>query len=176
MHLPKYGTNQLPKAGFDWIALRVIFQGRKVIHFSLFSNFDTYCLFIQNLFSNFFSILAWSFPRMVTMNLWRDRFDWITHCQGQKGQVWLIFTYFAILISSIEVLLKVIFKVRQVKFGPFVIYLCQYLRNDACCDQCLYEAHIESHIWSFRCPCDLWPWITFKGQIKVTDLSSGCVS
>ena len=34
----------------------------------LVSNFDTYCPFIQNLFSNFFSILAWSFPRMVMMN------------------------------------------------------------------------------------------------------------
>ena len=66
------------------------------------------------------------------------------HCQGQKGQVWLIVTYFSILISSIEVLpkwiascsfpevilvlfvlkfgwcwliLKVIFKVRKVQVG-----------------------------------------------------------
>ena len=30
------------------------------------------------------------------------------HCPGQKGQVWLIFTYFCILISSIEVLPKCI--------------------------------------------------------------------
>ena len=30
------------------------------------------------------------------------------HCQGQKGQVWLIFTYVSILISSIEVLPKCI--------------------------------------------------------------------
>ena len=29
-----------------------------------------------------------------------------SHCQGQKGPVWLIFTYFSILISSIEVLPK----------------------------------------------------------------------
>ena len=29
MNLPEDGTNQLPKAGFDWIALKVIFQGRK---------------------------------------------------------------------------------------------------------------------------------------------------
>ena len=65
MNLPKDGTNQLPKAGFDWIALKVIFQG---LNLPLFSNFDIYCLFIQNLFSNFFFILAWSFPRMVTMN------------------------------------------------------------------------------------------------------------
>ena len=68
MNLPEDGTNQLPKAGFDWIALKVIFQGRKGLNLPLFSNFDTYCPFIQNLFSNFFSILAWSFPRMVLMN------------------------------------------------------------------------------------------------------------
>ena len=30
------------------------------------------------------------------------------HCQGQKGQVWFIFTYLCILISSIEVLPKCI--------------------------------------------------------------------
>ena len=68
MNLPEDGTNQLPKAGFDWIALKVIFQGRKGLNLPLFSNFDTYFPFIQNLFSNFFSILAWSFPRMVMMN------------------------------------------------------------------------------------------------------------
>ena len=72
MNLPKDGTNQLPKAGFDWIALNVTFQGRKDPNLLLFSNFDTYCLFIQNLFRNFFSILAWSFPMMVTMN-WEEK-------------------------------------------------------------------------------------------------------
>ena len=68
MNLPKEGTNQLPKAGFDWIALKVIFQGQKGLNLPLFSNFDIYCPFIQNLFRNFFFILAWSFPRMVIMN------------------------------------------------------------------------------------------------------------
>ena len=37
------------------------------------------------------------------------------------------------------------FKVRKVQF-TLVIYLGQYLRNGACCDQCLYEVHIRSHI------------------------------
>ena len=117
------------------------------------------------------------------------------HCQGQKGHIWLIFTHFSVLISSIEVLPKCIASCSfsevilvlfsnfngvgwfkgyfQGQKGPswtFVIYLGQYLRNGACCDQCLYLAHIQSHIWSFCWPCDLWPWITFKGQIKVTDL------
>ena len=43
----KDGTNQLPKARFDGITLKVILQGRKGLNFS---------------------ILARSFPRMVTMN------------------------------------------------------------------------------------------------------------
>ena len=41
-----------------------------------------------------------------------------------------------------------------------------YLLNCACHDQSLYEAHTVSHIWYFSWPHDLWPWMTFKGQIK----------
>ena len=111
------------------------------------------------------------------------------------------FSHFSILISSIEVLPKCIascsfsevilvlfsnfngvghdfkgyFQGQKGPIWTFVIYLGQYLRNGACCDQCLYEEHIQSHIWSLSWPCDLWPWITFKGQIKVTD-SQGVVS
>ena len=49
MNLPKDGTNQLPKAGFDWILTIIV-------------NLFNICLVIV------FSILAWSFPRMVSMN------------------------------------------------------------------------------------------------------------
>ena len=175
---------------------KVICQGRKGLNLPLFSNFDTYCPFIQNLFGNLLSILAWSLP-----GWWRwtvKRRIWLNHskghCQGQKGPVWLIFTYFSILISSIEVLPKCItsccfseviivlflyfngvdwFSRSERSIWTFVIYLDQYLINGACCDQCLYWTHIQSHIWSFSWPCDLWPWINFKGQIKVTDLSRG---
>ena len=44
--------------------------------------------------------------------------DFKGYSQGQKGPIW-----------------------------TFVIYLGQYLRNGACCDQCLYETHIQSHIY-----------------------------
>ena len=47
-HEPSHGTNQLPKAGFDLIALKVIFQNGKGLNLSLFSNFNIYCPFIQN--------------------------------------------------------------------------------------------------------------------------------
>ena len=106
---------------------------------------------------------------MVTTNCEeRDLIDHSKgHCQGQKGHVWLIFTHFSILISSIEVLPKCIascsfyccsqilmvlvdfkgyFQGRKGPIWTFVIYLGQYLRNGACCDQCLYEAYIQSHM------------------------------
>ena len=44
--------------GGGGVALKVIFQGRKGLNLLLFSNFDTYCPFTQNMFSNFLSILA----------------------------------------------------------------------------------------------------------------------
>ena len=78
MNLPEDGTNQLPKAGFDWIALKGIFQGRKGLNLPLFSNFDTYCPFIQNLFSNFFYIFGMKLPPDGDDELWREEFDWIT--------------------------------------------------------------------------------------------------
>ena len=93
MNLPKDGTNQLPKAGFDWIALKVIFQGRKGLHLPLFSNFDIYCPFIQNLLSNLFFIFGMKLPQDGDKELWREGFDLIT--------------------------LKVIVKVRKVRFGSF---------------------------------------------------------
>ena len=84
----------------------VIYQGRKGLNSPIFYYFDTYCPFIQNMFSNFMSILSWSFPRMVLMHC--EETDLVnrpkSHFQGMKGQVWLIFTYFCILISVIKVL------------------------------------------------------------------------
>ena len=44
----------------------------------------------------------WTVKRRIWLNHSKG------HCQGQKGPVWLIFTYFSILISSIEVLPKCI--------------------------------------------------------------------
>ena len=44
----------------------------------------------------------WTVKRRILLNHSKG------HCQGQKGQVWLIFTYFSILISSNEVLPKCI--------------------------------------------------------------------
>ena len=62
------GTNKLPKAGFDWIALKVIFQGRKDLNLPLFSNFDIYCPFIQNMLVMFSLFWHDASPRMVTIN------------------------------------------------------------------------------------------------------------
>ena len=128
------------------------------------SKFGLFCKkhhFLKKLVSNFFSILAWTFPMMVLINYpseghfsrsewskfatflqswhilsiysksvrelflyfgmklppgwWQwtgKRRIWLNrskgHYQDQKGQVWLIFTYFSILVRSIEVLPKCI--------------------------------------------------------------------
>ena len=48
-----------------------------------------------------------------------------------------------------------------------------YLLNRACHDQSLYETHIVSHIWYFSWPHYLWPWMTFKGQIKYNWVFNG---
>ena len=188
MNLPKDGTNQLPKAGFDWITLNVIFQGRKGLNLPLFSNFDTYCPFIQNLFW-----WQWTVKRRIWLNHSKG------HCQGQKGQVWLILTYLFILISSIEVLTKCI---ASCSFSEVILVL---FPNFNCVDwsERLFSRSERSNlglcylfrpisqkrcmmwpmfVWNtlykviYDLSGGLWPWITFKGQIKVIDLSSGCVS
>ena len=79
MTLPKDGTNQLPKAGFDWMAVNVIFQGRKGLNLPLFSNFHTYCPCIYSksvIGSHLFTIY------IGTISLPQDIRPWITF-QGQ---------------------------------------------------------------------------------------------
>ena len=68
------------------------------------------------------------------------------------------------------------FQGREGKTWAFEIYLHWYLRNGACYDQSLYETHMVSHIWSFSLPHDIWPWMTFKGQIKVIECLMGYIS
>ena len=43
-------------------------------------------------------------------------------------------------------------------------------------NQNISEKHIVSHIWPINLPQDLHIWITFKGQIKVTELSNCYIS
>ena len=74
MNLSNDGTKHLPKAGFDWFALKVIFQGQKGLNLPLFSNFATYCPFIQNLFSNF-SFIVMKLPQDGDNELWREGFN-----------------------------------------------------------------------------------------------------
>ena len=45
--LPKEGTNELPKDGFDWITLQVIFQGPKGPKKVKFGCFASFCQFSQ---------------------------------------------------------------------------------------------------------------------------------
>ena len=89
------------------------------------------------------------------------------HFQGRKGHVGLIFTYFSITISVIEVLRKCIascslsgvilvvmvlihlkgyFQGQKSPIWTFVIHLGQYLKNNAYCKQPLYVTPVQNHI------------------------------
>ena len=49
-------------------------------------------------------------------------------------------------------------------------------QKGACCDQCLYEAHIKKVIYDLSVDLVIFDLgLPFKDQIKVTDLSRGCV-
>ena len=145
MKLPQDGNNKLWREGFDWIILKVIAKVRKVTLGS-FSHISLYWSVVLKCCPNVLHHVASQRWSYCCSQILMVLVYFKGYFQGQKGPIW-----------------------------TFVIYLGQYLRNGACCDQCLYEAHIQSHIWSFSWPCDLWPWITFKGQIKVTDFQ-GVVS
>ena len=110
MHLPSGGNNQLHRAGFDWIALKVICQGQKglICHFSTILTFFVYLFKICYVtvflcwHETFPGWWQWTVKRRILLNHSKG------HSQGQKGQVWLIFTYLSILICSPEVLPKCI--------------------------------------------------------------------
>ena len=87
------GTNELPKDGFDWIALNVFLKGPEKVKCGCFATFAN-CL--KNGLSNFSLFLVYSFLGDDIDQLSRDGFHWIIqkviHCQGRKGQVWPIFS------------------------------------------------------------------------------------
>ena len=54
MKLPKNGTNQLPKEGFDWIILKFILKGPKGPKKVKLGYFATFWKLSQNMSDNFF--------------------------------------------------------------------------------------------------------------------------
>ena len=66
--LPKEGTNELPKDGFDWITLKVIFQGPKGLKKVTFCCFATFCQFSLKWSDNFSLFLVCSFLGMILIN------------------------------------------------------------------------------------------------------------
>ena len=88
---------------------------------------------------NFFSILAWSWWQWTG-----KRRIWLNHSKGHwQGQVWLIFTYFSILISSIEVLPKCI---ASCSFSEVILVLFSNFNGDWF--QMLFSRS-ENPIWTF---------------------------
>ena len=68
MKLPKEGADGLPSYGFDWITLKVSFQGPKGKKKVKFGCFATFCQFSQKLFDNFSLFLVYSFFGMILIN------------------------------------------------------------------------------------------------------------
>ena len=60
----------------------------------------------------------------------------------------------------------------KIKSGNWV-FIGLYLLNSPGHDQSLYEKHIVSHMWYFSWPHYLWPWMTYKGQIKYNWVFNG---
>ena len=120
----KEGTNELPKDGFDWITLKVIFQGSKGLKKSNFAVFDTFCQFTQKRSDNFSLYLVYSFFRMILIN-----------CQE---------------MDFIELFGKVIFKVGKVRFSPFSRNYWYYSIVTKCCPNLLH--HVAFLFWNQSCP------------------------
>ena len=68
MKLPKEGADGLPKYGFDWITLKVSFQGPKGPKKVKFGCFATFCQFSQKRFDNFSLFFVHSFLGMILIN------------------------------------------------------------------------------------------------------------
>ena len=66
--LPKAGTNELSKDGFDWIALNVICQGPKCPKNVKFGCFATFYQFTHKRSDNFSLVLVYSFLEMILIN------------------------------------------------------------------------------------------------------------
>ena len=94
MKLPRDGTNELSKDGFDWITLKVIFQGPNGRERVKCGCFVTFGQFSQKRSDNFFSFcIQFLWDYIDQLSRYGFIFDWI--------------------------ILKDIFKVGNVRFGPF---------------------------------------------------------
>ena len=81
----------------------------KFVPFLPFLHIHVHCPFIKNLLSYFLSVLAWSFHRIVLTNCEETvMIESLLRSFSRSEKVWLIFTYFSMLISGIEMLAKCI--------------------------------------------------------------------
>ena len=95
---PKEGTDELPKDGFDWIAIKVSFQGPKGLKKSHLGILLFFCKISQKLFHNF---VIYSFLGLILINLqelWLNNSK--CHFQFHKGQFWPIFTELCIFFHA----------------------------------------------------------------------------
>ena len=138
MKLPKVGTDGLPKDGFDWIALKIFFQGlkgQKKVKFGYFSTFWQFSKKLSGNFSLFFCIqlLDDNIDQLST-----DGFDWIIQ--------------------------KDIFKVGKVRFGLFSNNYRYYSVVTKCCPILLH--HVAFLVWNQLCPTIWNVWNHSKGHFQ----------
>ena len=137
MKLPRAGADGLPKDGFDWITLKVIFQGSKGPKNIQFGWFATFCQFSQEQCDNFFYVLhtaSWGWYRSTVKR-------------------WISLNYS-----------KVIFKVGKIRFSPFSHNYWYYSVVTKCCPNLLH--HVASLLWNQSC-LKIWKvWNQFKGHFQ----------
>ena len=138
MQLPKEGAVGLPKDGFDWITLKVIFLGPKGPQMSNLTVFATFCQFSQKRVDHFSYLFCTQLLGDDIDKLSREEFYWIIQ--------------------------KVIFKVGKVRFSPFSHNYWYYSVVTKCCPNLLH--HVASLLWYQSCP-KIWKvWNQSKGHFQ----------
>ena len=150
MKLPKEGTNELSKDGFDWIALNVIFKGSKGLEKVKFGCFATFCQFSHKRSDNFYLCLHANI-QLLGMSTCKHSAPWGDIDQlSRDGFHWII--------------RRVILKVGRVRFGPFSHNYWYYSVVTKCCPNLVH--HIASLLWNQSCP-KIWKvWNYSKGHFQ----------
>ena len=121
-------------------------------------------------------------PNDGTSQLPKAGFDWITFKKGHllrsersKFAIFLQLGHFLSIYSKSDQYIVLYFGMQLPQDELWrewfdwitlkVTAIDQYLRNRACCDQCLYEIHIVSHIWPFSYLITFDLWRNWKGRL-----------
>ena len=120
---------------------------------------------------------------IIIQNMWWKMLYWGRYWPPN----WICKTFLSGLVSPIHVYIYIwsfslpsnfftFYEIERANKDHWVFSGLHFI-SQASCDQSLLETHIGSHIWPISLSQDLWPWMTFNGQIKPTTwLAKGCTS